>query len=365
MKAKENITEFIDSPPVEEMRQAVSAWPIPELPAELKTAVKHESGEDFWEIGRRQRLLIGSTRRVDRQNRMTLKTLDWLYAFIRLTVKRGRVYDLREVLQTRKADCLGYCKLFTVLGRYCGLDCGVADVIVDNRGITMPHSAVLVRLINRKPTFLDFWYGSKNPHHRRLGLRVKFENRWKVVDVESTQLRTCAPLRAPQTPEPIPSIDEASCLDYTYLPDSCVDGITLYIEGNRFLKQGENFKAMEAYSQAIKLYPLNARVFYNRAIAFEKIGELSKAMRDYARALKGEAAIQRTLAVQPEDIVNLIKLDEQNVPESQQQMYLVWKGSVTGKRVSITEVARKAGISVTEAKSILDSIVRNLAKKVE
>jgi tetratricopeptide (TPR) repeat protein len=340
MKAKENITEFIDSPPVEELGQVVSAWMIPELPAELKTVVKSQTGEDFWEIGRRLRLLIGFMRRGNCQSSMTLKTLDWLYAFIRLNVKRGRIFDLREVLQTGKADCLGYCKLFTVLGRFCGLDCGVVDVIVDNRGIAMPHSAELVRLINRKPIFLDFWYSSKNPHHRRLGLRIKQNNRWKVVDAEAGELK------------------KSHC---TYLPDSCVDGITLYIKGNRFLKNGEYAKAIEAYSQAIRFYPANARVFYNRAIAYEKEENLPKAKKDYSNALKGEGVMKRTLAVQPQEVVDLIQLDEQNVPEEQQQMYVLWAGFATGHRVSVREVARKAGISVAEASSTLSSVKHNIS----
>jgi hypothetical protein len=74
---------------------------------------------------------------IRRKTQLETLTIDWLYDLIRLNVKRGRVFDLSEVVKTGKADCLGYCKIFSVLGRYCGLDAGVADVIVDNRGLAV------------------------------------------------------------------------------------------------------------------------------------------------------------------------------------------------------------------------------------
>ena len=101
--------------------------------------------------------------------------IEWLYASIRRNIKRGRIFDLREVLATGKADCLGYAKLLTVLGRHCGLDLGVVEVIVDTRGIIVPHTATLVRLADGKPQIVDFWYGSTDSWHQRLGLSVRRE----------------------------------------------------------------------------------------------------------------------------------------------------------------------------------------------
>jgi tetratricopeptide (TPR) repeat protein len=365
------LSTFIDSPAAEELHQAIAAWPIPQLPDRSQAMVQHQGNNDFWSVSQNLKSAWDSTQRADR-NRWICKIVDWLYEFIRLNVKRGRIFDLREVLKTGQADCLGYCKLFTVLGRYCGLDAGVVDVIVDNRGFNMPHSAILVRLVKLQPVFIDFWYGSRNPHYKRLGLRIRRNTRWKVADIDSKSLRACSSLRVTLIPEAISASSNSNCLDYTYLPDSCVDGITFYIEGNRSLKNRNYLQAVEQFNQAIKLYPVNARVYYNRAIAYERLGYQEKARRDYARALKDEAATRRTLAVQPEEVVDLIQLDKQNIPEKHQQIYLLRAGFVTGKRISIPDIARKIGLSISQVQLILDSIEYKLrpsgsylAKKAE
>lgn len=131
----------------------------------------------------------------------TTRLISWLYDFIRSNVKRGRIFDLREVLRIRNADCLGYAKLFTLLGRLLGLDTGVVEIVVDNKGRYVPHTAVLVRLENQRWRFVDLWYGSKNIKHRRVGLQVKRDRDWKIEDLE------------------LPELDN---LEVRYLPDTCV-----------------------------------------------------------------------------------------------------------------------------------------------
>ena len=291
---------------------AIERWQQPDWTVDI--SIKPSAGsKSFWETARlwREKLEITS----DKTSRMQLEKqiIGVLYAFIRLNVKRGRIYDLREVLQTGRADCLGYAKIFIVLGRYCGMDMGVVEVIVDNRGMNVPHTATLVRLANGQLQFIDFWYGSQDIRHQRLGLRVKLDNRWQVMDID------------------FPDIKDAEAV--SYLPDSCVDGITLYIEGNRSLKKKDYARAVEQYSQAIQLYPQNARIYYNRAIAYENLGQAEKAQADYPRALRDQSSTIRTLAVQPEDVVDLIRLDDQNMPEKEQHKFLLKAGFITGKPV--------------------------------
>src|SRR5512136_116036 len=102
------------------------------------------------------------------ENMLEKVIIDWLYDFIRLNVKRGRIFDLREVLKTGRADCLGYAKLFSVLGIRWGLDLGVVEILIDNRGQSVPHSAALVKLADSSSQFVDFWYGCRSIQHRRL-----------------------------------------------------------------------------------------------------------------------------------------------------------------------------------------------------
>lgn len=176
MKAKAIITPFVDSPQPERIKEAISAWPLPVLSQSLKDLIQVTYQNDFWSTAFLLRDNLAKEKYVRRKTQLQTLTIDWLYDLIRLNVKRGRVFDLSEVVKTGKADCLGYCKIFSVLGRYCGLDTGVADVILDNRGLAVPHTVALVKVGERGVKgyrFVDFWYGSKNIRHKRLGLRVR------------------------------------------------------------------------------------------------------------------------------------------------------------------------------------------------
>ncbi len=275
------------------------------------------------------------------KSRLEVKAISWLYDFIRANVKRGRVFALGEVLRQGSADCLGYAKLFTLLGRLLGLDLGVIEILVDNGGRYVPHTAVLVRLDNRRWHFVDLWYGSKNINHQRVGLQVKRGGAWKIEDLE---------LREPGIPEEV-----------CYLPDPCVNAITLYIRGNRHLNRQEFNSAIRYYSRAIELYPGNARFFYNRAVAYENLGEHQKAGADYAQALSDEASIIRLLAREHDEVTSLINLDTRKIDNLTQEMYLLHKGFTTGKGVLLCAVAKRFGIPEAKVAVILSSTEAKVA----
>jgi tetratricopeptide (TPR) repeat protein len=299
---------FIDSPSAQRFCEVIKSWPQPPLPEKL---IASDEALSFQETCQRIRRKLSSARSVQSKTQLEKAALDWLYAFIRLNVKRGRIFNLGEVLEARQADCLGYAKLLTVLGRCCGLNLGIVEVVIDNRGRNVPHTATLFLMADGSRQFIDFWYGSKDIQHKRLGLRVKRSGRWRIADVNYADLKKAG--------------------DVTYLPDKAVDAITLYIEGNRSLKQGNFAQAVEQYSQSIRLYPQNTRTYYNRALAYENLGEKDKSQDGYARALKNGSSQIRTLAVQPDDVVDLIQLDEQRIPEDQQHAYLLSKRFINGE----------------------------------
>ena len=251
------------------------------------------------------------------------------------------VFDLGEVLGQGSADCLGYAKLFTLLGRLFGLDVGVIEVVVDNAGRYVPHTAVLVRLEHQRWHFVDLWYGSKNIKHKRVGLQVKQDKAWKIEDLELRKL--------------------GSLEDVCYLPDPCVDAITLYIRGNRHLERQQFDMAIDCYSKAIRLYAGNARFFYNRAIAYENRGEHDKAGADYELALDDEAALIRLLATEHDEVISLFDLDDKGIGNLAQEMYLLYRGLATGKGVPLADVARKFGVSEAETRAILSLVEARLA----
>lgn len=329
-------TPFDDAPNIDELEAAVSSWERPMAPGGLKDVLSAFSPAGSSLV--RQRL-AGIKNNLYR-SQLEIKLISWLYDFIRANIKRGRIFDLHDVLRQRSADCLGYCKLFTLLGRLLGLDAGVVEVITDNAGRYVPHTATLVRLKNHRVRFVDLWYGSKNIKHKRLGLQLKRGGGWEIKDLNYSELS-----------------NREAC----YLPDSCVNAITLYIRGNRYLNMKDFDRAIECYSRAIELYPGNARFFYNRAVAYENSGEQAMASADYAQALRDEAAIIRVLAREHDEVTGLINLDVSRIDKLTQEMYLLHKGFNTGKEMPLSKVARKFGISEKEARVTLSATENRIA----
>jgi len=318
---------FSDKPEIEQVEAVLSGWHKPELPNGLKSlALPFGKGAE-------------NAVRYNRQ--LEVKVISWLYDCIRANVKRGRVFDLREVLRQGSADCLGYAKLFTLLGRLLGLDVGVIEVIIDNKGRYVPHTAVLVRLKNHRLHFVDLWYGSKNIKHQMVGLPVRRGGVWRIEDLKLGELGRL----------------EEVC----YLPDPCVDAITLYIRGNQHLNRLELGDAIRCYSQAILLYPGNARFFYNRAVAYENLGEPEKAEADYAQALRDDSAILRVLAREHDEVISLIDLDARGIDNLSQEVYLLRQGFATGKEVPLDTIARRFSLSEPEVGDILSSVEARLA----
>jgi len=180
MNSENNDVKLIDSPEPEELISVIDNWKKPELPGDLKAlgSVNREAG--FRELSALLREKLDRSGEFSTRKQLERLIIDWLYVLVRLNVKRGRIFDLREVIKTSQADCLGYAKVFTVLGRQCGIDTGVVEVIIDNRSEAVPHTAVMVRLAEGYRQFIDFWYGSRDIRHKRLGLSVKYGNEWRV-----------------------------------------------------------------------------------------------------------------------------------------------------------------------------------------
>jgi tetratricopeptide (TPR) repeat protein len=309
------------------LESALACWHIPELPAELGTGEK----PDLEAIRLRTSQMLAEDRGPEDRSRIQIAISDWLYCLVRSNVKRGHAFELDEVLSTRHADCLGYAKLFSALAPGFGLELGIVEVLIDNAGRYVPHHVNLLNLGGGSRRFIDAWYGSGNISHRRIGAFV--EGRPKDIDRE--ELGAVQELRE--------------------LPDHCIDAITLYIKGNRCGERGKLDEAIQRYSEAIDLYPNNSRAFYNRALAYESKGETEKANLDYGEALKDESGIIRVLAT-IDELEHLISLDEADISEEQQDIYLWHKGFKTGYQVGYDEIAHKYKISPDDVKRIISKV---------
>jgi len=323
----------------------LSQWSLPPIHPGLRAITeKHQEEKLNWkDLRNRIREELAQTLDTEQKAKIELAILDWLYEFIRGNVKRGRVFELDQVLTERHADCLGYVKTFQLLGKRFGLDIGIVEVVIDNAGRYVPHPINILRLAGNRRQFIDPWYGSKDISHQRIGIQVKERGKWLIKDVDRDELEKLTDVKG--------------------LPTECVDAITYYIMGNRHLEQGIRYrdkkelrKAIDYYDEAIKLYPQNARFYFNRAIAYENRGEKEKAEKDYAQALKDKASQIRVLAREYEESTRLIELDQRNISLQKQEIYLLRKGFITGKEKSAEEVASQYGISAEEVKQIISEI---------
>jgi len=320
MCAEDVAVPFADAPGMEQVEAIINSWRRPALPDRLEHLALNVGEGSTIELAHLIRRSLAEIQNVCHKAQLEVKLISWLYDC---------------------ADCLGYAKLFTLLGRLFGLDAGVIEIVVDNAGRYVPHTAVLVRLSDGRLRVIDLWYGSKNIRHKRIGLQVNQGGAWRIEDVEMGRL----------------SNQREKC----YLPDSCVDAITHYIYGNRYLERQEFYNAIKCYSKGICLYPGNARLFYNRAIAYENLGEYEKADVDYAQALRDSAAMIRLLATEHDEVTALLDLDAKGLDSLAQDMYSLYRGFATGKEVQLSTVARKFGLSEAKARAILSLVEAKLA----
>ena len=268
---------------------------------------------------------------------------NWLYDAVIRNVKRGRFFQLRDVLHHQQADCLGYAKLMSCLGKRFALDIGIVEAVIDNGGRYVPHYVNLIKLPCGKRQFMDLWYGSKDIKHRRIGAQIKEGKRWRIKDLDWHELEKVEDIKG--------------------LPPRAVEGITHYILGNRHLERGIQDKdrdeldcAIACYTEAIGLYSGYARAYFNRAIAYENKGEYERAGSDHTQALRDESSQIRVLAREHEDVIRLIELDRANIGAREQEIYLLGKGFITGQEVSFADVARHFGIPEDEASRIVSAI---------
>ena len=308
---------------------ALASWYIPELPYELRDSTTQKI--DLEAVGFLISQKLAKARDEEEASGIQIVISDWLYDLVRSNVKRGRVFELDDVLSTGRADCLGYTKLFSAIGPRFSLSLGIVEVLIDNAGRYVPHHVNILNLANGANRFVDAWYGSSNVRHRRIGALVDGVPR----DIDEEELSGTRNLRG--------------------LPDHCIDAITLYIQGNRFLERDELDQAIKYYSEAIDLYPNNSRAFYNHALAHDRKGNAEKAKLDYAHALKDESSLIRVLATIGE-LEDLIKLDDEGIGELEQDIYLWHKGFKTGEQAGYEEIARRYKISPEEVKSIISRV---------
>ncbi|MDM7998796.1 MAG: tetratricopeptide repeat protein [Dehalococcoidia bacterium] len=327
------------------MTKALQRWQIPPLPRRLRAkAAKRRHGRELWSsLARRVRSRLSEATARQVKAELELCAADWLCETIRLNIKRGRLFELNRVLRESQADCFGYALLFHRISRRLGLKTGIVEVLIDNAGRMVPHMANVVSLSDRRTRFVDLWYGSKNIHHQRLALMIRQRGRWSVVDIDWRQLTSFAQVKG--------------------LPPRCIEAIEKYMMANRHLERGirlssksELRRAVRLYTDAIARYPENARLYFNRAVAYENLGDKEAAQADYGAALHDEDSLIRVQARQHDEVVRLIGLDQIGASTREQEIYLLRKGFITGKEIPPERIAARYRLPVDGIDEIVSRV---------
>ncbi|MDD5094483.1 MAG: transglutaminase domain-containing protein [Dehalococcoidia bacterium] len=262
-----------------------------------------------------------------------------IYVSVRQNIKRGRFWELPNVLAQRQSDCLGYARLLTFLAIDSGLDAETIEVVQDNAGRYVPHYVCMVKLSDGTRQLIDPWYGSADISHSLMIARTD----------DGGRMLTC-----------LMNMDALQSIPQVYgLSPGQLRGVSFYVSGNSFLARDLEAQAIDCYTASIWLYPSNPRTFFNRAIALERLHRREQAREDYRQAFAIEPSLERVQAT-VEPIEGLIELDEKGLSEADQQVYLLRKGFVTGKEETWSEIAARCGITPSGAQKIFHSVQKRL-----
>ena len=319
-----------------QVRENLRGWELCPVPAGLSESKQIE------ELASQTRVKLSEIKKPETRAALEGQLLNWLYTLVRHNTKRGRVWELSDVLTQHRADCLGYARLLTFLTREFGLDSGVVEVVQDIRRRYVPHYVCLINLADGSKRLLDPWYGSADMMHRIL-----------ITWLPGHPLPSQITMKALQKAGRIEGL----------APEQ-VAGLSFYILGNAYLARGEATQSVECYDLSLWLYAENPRALYNRAVALEILGKTEQAQTDYQHAFSIPSSVVRLIAT-IEHIEPLIYLDQKDVDEPSQHAYLLRQGFITGRQERWVEIAGICGLTPAKARQIYKSTLTKLGEPAQ
>jgi tetratricopeptide (TPR) repeat protein len=194
-----------------------------------------------------------------------------LYTTIQRNIEKSgkeHYFYLSAVVKDKKAQCLGYCQLFYVLGKSLGLHVGVINVSELAAG-PLPaeegHVVNVVGLSDGRMVIVDLAHGETSKPFVFKDAFAASGNYWEVKE-ESNPL---------QLPRRIQALDEkgiAACI-YTNL-------------AREYLGAGRLEQAVSYSSKAIELNPVYADAYINRGTSLAKTAQYKSAIADFSKALE-------------------------------------------------------------------------------
>ena len=180
------------------------------------------------------------------------------------------VFELGDVIQNQKADCLGYSQLTYLAGNTVGLSIRpiiVLDYDRQEEKDQKAHIACIIDLFDGQLVMADLAMFSDliSKAFKLENQFVKVGNFWEVRNKDN-------PLRIHRR---IQVLDRNGLIAGIY-----------YNQGTAYGAKGEHDRAILDYDKAIQIDPRFALAYYNRGVAYEAKGKYDRAILDYDRAIQ-------------------------------------------------------------------------------
>lgn len=180
-----------------------------------------------------------------------------------------KLFDLADIIKRKQAQCLGYSQIFYVLGDSVGLSVKATNVIEMVTPGPIPegygHAACIVSLTDGRTIIVD--------------LVIDLVSRPFIVDKEFAKVGNYWELKNKENPlrvhRRIQILDKNGLIACIY-----------YNQGNAYRKLGQLTKAISDYTKAIKLNPKLAEVYMGRGFAYHKLGQYNQSISDNSKAIE-------------------------------------------------------------------------------
>ena len=180
------------------------------------------------------------------------------------------IFDLADVVESHKAQCLGFSQVFYITANSIGLSAKAVNVLeLEERNALPPgasHVADIVELSDGKTIMINSVAGG---HISRPFVMMD------IFEIAGNYLQLKNNRHLPGIYGKIQILDEK--------------GLIAYIFNNRavgHIKEGQFQVAIIDSSKAIILYPVLAEAWNNRGIAYRKMDRIRQAISDYTRAIE-------------------------------------------------------------------------------
>ncbi|MDX1628067.1 MAG: tetratricopeptide repeat protein [Fulvivirga sp.] len=134
--------------------------------------------------------------------------------------------------------------------------------------------------------------------------------------------------------------------------------------GDQYFKRGEYQKAIDAYTEYLRLEPTNIKSLYNRGRAYEELGKYSKAIEDFNRVLKEDPentnallSIASDYYYRQQDYENTIYYADKVISVEESAMAHTLKGKAYQKLGQLKEAMAAYNAAISVDKEYADAYI--------